>query len=224
MSTIDGAKDGHEADAPHDNPTLRTIRLDTVERALEDIAAGKAVVVVDDEDRENEGDIIFAASKATPELMAWTIRHSSGVICVPMPGEMLDRLEIPLMTPHNKDAYRTAYTLSVDARDGVSTGISAADRARGDVGLGLVDQGGHRDRQQVGLQQLALPGPLAVPQRRADRECGVQPGEDVEHRDPRAERRPVDVAGQAHQAAVGLDQQVVTRHFGHGSSAALPKN
>ncbi len=105
------------------------VRLDDVERAIADIAAGKAVIVVDDEDRENEGDIIFAASKATPELMAWTIRHSSGVICVPMPADMLDRLEIPLMTPHNKDKLRTAYTISVDARDGVSTGISAADRA-----------------------------------------------------------------------------------------------
>ena len=105
------------------------VRLDDVEDAIADIAAGKAVVVVDDEDRENEGDIIFAASKATPELMAFTIRHSSGVICVPMPADMLDRLEIPLMTPHNKDKLRTAYTISVDARDGVSTGISAADRA-----------------------------------------------------------------------------------------------
>ncbi|HWI42522.1 MAG TPA: bifunctional 3,4-dihydroxy-2-butanone-4-phosphate synthase/GTP cyclohydrolase II [Nocardioides sp.] len=106
-----------------------SVRLDPVERAIADIAAGKAVVVVDDEDRENEGDIIFAASKATPELMAWTIRYSSGVICAPMPGDMLDRLEIPLMTPHNRDKMRTAYTISVDARDGVTTGISAADRA-----------------------------------------------------------------------------------------------
>jgi len=105
------------------------VKLDDVERAIADIAAGKAVVVVDDEGRENEGDIIFAAAKATPELMAFTIRHSSGVICVPMPGDMLDRLEIPLMTPHNRDRLRTAYTISVDARDGVSTGISAADRA-----------------------------------------------------------------------------------------------
>ena len=105
------------------------IRLDSVEEAIAAVAAGEAVVVVDDEDRENEGDIIFAASKATPELMAFTIRHSSGVICVPMPADMLDRLEIPLMTPHNKDKLRTAYTISVDARDGVTTGISAADRA-----------------------------------------------------------------------------------------------
>ena len=106
------------------------VRLDSVERAIADIAAGKAVVVVDDEDRENEGDIIFAAEKATPELMAFTIRYSSGVICVPMAPQMLDRLDIPLMTPHNQDRMRTAYTVSVDAAYGVSTGISAADRAR----------------------------------------------------------------------------------------------
>ncbi|WP_051706654.1 bifunctional 3,4-dihydroxy-2-butanone-4-phosphate synthase/GTP cyclohydrolase II [Nocardioides aequoreus] len=105
------------------------IRLDDVADAIADVAAGRAVIVVDDADRENEGDLIFAASKATPELMAFTIRHSSGVICVPMPAEMLDRLEIPLMTPHNRDKMRTAYTISVDARDGVDTGISAADRA-----------------------------------------------------------------------------------------------
>ncbi|QCX27311.1 bifunctional 3,4-dihydroxy-2-butanone-4-phosphate synthase/GTP cyclohydrolase II [Nocardioides jishulii] len=107
-----------------------SIRLDSVEQAIADIAAGKAVVVVDDEDRENEGDIIFAASKATTELMAFTIRHSSGVICVPMPAAELAALDIGLMTPHNQDPLKTAYTVSVDARDGVSTGISAADRAR----------------------------------------------------------------------------------------------
>jgi 3,4-dihydroxy 2-butanone 4-phosphate synthase/GTP cyclohydrolase II len=105
------------------------VRLDTVEDAIAAIAAGRAVVVVDDEDRENEGDIIFAASKSTPELMAFTIRYSSGVICVPMMAETLDRLGIPLMTPHNRDRHRTAYTVSVDARDGVTTGISAADRS-----------------------------------------------------------------------------------------------
>jgi len=114
---------------PRRVPQHDGVRLDSVERAIADIAAGKAVVVVDDEGRENEGDIIFAAAKATPELMAFTIRYSSGVICAPMPAAMLDRLEIPLMTPHNKDKLRTAYTISVDARDGVTTGISAADRA-----------------------------------------------------------------------------------------------
>jgi 3,4-dihydroxy 2-butanone 4-phosphate synthase / GTP cyclohydrolase II len=103
--------------------------FDSVEETIADIAAGKAVVVVDDADRENEGDIIFAAAKATPELLTFTIRYSSGVICVPMEGADLDRLAIPLMTSQNRERMRTAYTVSVDARDGVTTGISAADRA-----------------------------------------------------------------------------------------------
>jgi 3,4-dihydroxy 2-butanone 4-phosphate synthase / GTP cyclohydrolase II len=111
-------------------PAVGGIRLDSVPRAIADIAAGKAVVVVDDADRENEGDIIFAASKATAELLAFTIRHTSGVICVPMPGDELDRLQLPLMTAQNKERMRTAFTVSVDARDGVTTGISAADRAK----------------------------------------------------------------------------------------------
>ena len=106
------------------------VRLDSIERALADLKDGKAVVVVDDEHRENEGDIIFAASKATPELMGFLVRHSSGYVCAPMPGTTLDRLDIPLMTAHNREMMRTAYTISVDARDGVTTGISAADRAR----------------------------------------------------------------------------------------------
>jgi 3,4-dihydroxy 2-butanone 4-phosphate synthase/GTP cyclohydrolase II len=106
------------------------VRLDTIERAVADIAAGKAVVVVDDEDRENEGDLVFAASKSTPALMAFTIRYSSGVICAPVTAPTLDRLGIPLMTPHNRERMRTAYTVSVDARDGITTGISAADRSR----------------------------------------------------------------------------------------------
>ncbi len=113
-----------------ETPDSAGTRLDEVERAIADIAAGRAVVVVDDADRENEGDIIFAASKATAPLMAFAIRHTSGVICVPMPGEDLDRLQLPLMTAQNKERMRTAFTVSVDARDGVTTGISAADRAR----------------------------------------------------------------------------------------------
>ena len=106
------------------------VELDDVPRAIADIAAGRAVVVADDADRENEGDIIFAASKATPTLLAFTIRHTSGVICVPMLGEDLDRLQLPLMMHQNNERMRTAFTVSVDARDGVSTGISAADRTR----------------------------------------------------------------------------------------------
>jgi 3,4-dihydroxy 2-butanone 4-phosphate synthase/GTP cyclohydrolase II len=107
-----------------------SVRLDSIERAIADFRDGKAIVVVDDEDRENEGDIIFAASKATPELMAFLVRYSSGLICAPITGEILDRLAIPLMTPHNREKMRTAYTVSVDARDGITTGISATDRAR----------------------------------------------------------------------------------------------
>jgi 3,4-dihydroxy 2-butanone 4-phosphate synthase/GTP cyclohydrolase II len=106
------------------------VRLDSIERAIADFREGKAIVVVDDEDRENEGDIIFAASKATPELMAFLVRYSSGLICAPITGEILDRLAIPLMTPHNREKMRTAYTVSIDARDGITTGISATDRAR----------------------------------------------------------------------------------------------
>src|SRR5699024_5814425 len=104
--------------------------LDPIERAVEEIAAGRPVVVVDDENRENEGDLIFAASKATPDLMAFLVRHTSGLVCAPITGETLDRLAIPLMTPHNRERMRTAYTISVDARDGIPTGISAADRAK----------------------------------------------------------------------------------------------
>ena len=101
----------------------------TIDQAVADIAAGKPVVVVDDADRENEGDLIFAAEMATPELLAFMIRHTSGVVCVPMEGPTLDRLDLPLMYEHNTERMRTAYTISVDAREGVSTGISAADRA-----------------------------------------------------------------------------------------------
>jgi 3,4-dihydroxy 2-butanone 4-phosphate synthase / GTP cyclohydrolase II len=103
--------------------------FDGVDRAIKDIAEGRPVVVVDDADRENEGDIILAASMATPELLAFMIRYTSGVICVPMPGAELDRLHLPLMTSQNTEHMRTAFTLSVDAREGVTTGISAADRA-----------------------------------------------------------------------------------------------
>ena len=105
------------------------VRLDSVERAVADIAAGRSVVVVDDEDRENEGDLVFAAGKATPALLGFMIRWTSGFVCVAVEGTMLDRLHIPLMTPHNRERMRTAYTVSVDARDGITTGISAADRA-----------------------------------------------------------------------------------------------
>lgn len=104
--------------------------LDTVQSAVDAIAAGGAVVVVDDESRENEGDIIFAAEHATEQLMGFTVRHTSGVICAPMSASRADKLNLPPMLAHNEDPKGTAYTVSCDARMGVSTGISAADRAR----------------------------------------------------------------------------------------------
>ena len=107
-----------------------TVEMDTVEQAITEIAAGHAIVVVDDASRENEGDIVFAASKATPELVAFTIRYARGLICVPMLGEDLDRLQLPPMTADNQEHMGTAFAISVDARDGITTGISAADRAR----------------------------------------------------------------------------------------------
>ncbi|MDO5744786.1 MAG: 3,4-dihydroxy-2-butanone-4-phosphate synthase [Micrococcaceae bacterium] len=106
-----------------------SIRLDSIQAAIGAMAAGQAVVVVDDADRENEGDIIFAAEFATPELMGWTIRHSSGVLCTPMSGERADAMGLPPMVVDNQDAKGTAYTVSCDAAHGTSTGISAADRA-----------------------------------------------------------------------------------------------
>src|SRR3954453_1726121 len=100
-----------------------------IEQAIADIAAGKAVVVVDDEDRENEGDLVFAAEKVTPELVAFMVRHTSGFICGPLTESECDRLDLPPMFHTNQDKRLTAYTVTVDAREGVSTGISAADRA-----------------------------------------------------------------------------------------------
>ena len=101
----------------------------SIEAAIADMAAGKPVIVVDDADRENEGDLIFAAEMATPELVAFMVRYTSGYICVPLTEEDCDRLELPPMYHTNQDKRGTAYTVSVDAREGVSTGISAHDRA-----------------------------------------------------------------------------------------------
>jgi len=101
----------------------------TIPEAIDEISQGRIVIVVDDADRENEGDLIMAAEKVTPESIAFIVRYSSGVICLPVVGERLDELEIPLMVTANTDLRRTAFTVSIDARRGISTGISAADRA-----------------------------------------------------------------------------------------------
>jgi 3,4-dihydroxy 2-butanone 4-phosphate synthase/GTP cyclohydrolase II len=103
--------------------------LSPIPLALEALRAGKPVIVADDENRENEGDVIISAQLATPEWIAWTVRHSSGFICAPMPADWADRLDLPPMVEVNQDARGTAYTVSVDASSGVTTGISAADRS-----------------------------------------------------------------------------------------------
>jgi 3,4-dihydroxy 2-butanone 4-phosphate synthase/GTP cyclohydrolase II len=103
--------------------------LGTIDEAVAAIAAGRPVVVVDDEDRENEGDLIFAAERATQELLAFMVRYTSGYICAPLTEADADRLELPPMYHTNQDRRGTAYTVTVDAREGVDTGISAADRA-----------------------------------------------------------------------------------------------
>ena len=104
--------------------------LSAIETALDQLRAGKPIIVVDNEDRENEGDIVMSAQHATEEWIAWTIRHTSGYLCAPMTADRAAVLNLPLMVQDNKDVRRTAYTVSVDAAQGVTTGISAADRAR----------------------------------------------------------------------------------------------
>ncbi|QIJ61566.1 bifunctional 3,4-dihydroxy-2-butanone-4-phosphate synthase/GTP cyclohydrolase II [Streptomyces sp. JB150] len=105
--------------------------LDPIEQAIADIAAGRPVVVVDDEDRENEGDLVIAAEKATPEIVAFMMSECRGLICAPMEGDELDRLRLPQMVADNTESMKTAFTVSVDAsaEHGVTTGISASDRA-----------------------------------------------------------------------------------------------
>ena len=101
----------------------------SIEEALEDIKAGRMVVIVDDEDRENEGDVMVAAEKATPEVINFMARYACGLICLSLTEERARRLKLPLMVRDNTSPYRTAFTVSIEARHGVSTGISAYDRS-----------------------------------------------------------------------------------------------
>ena len=105
------------------------MRYAPIEEAIEATARGEMVLVVDDEDRENEGDLIVAAEKVTPEHIAFMVRYTSGLICLPMTGERLDELGLPLMVMENTDSHKTAFTVSIDFAHDTTTGISAADRA-----------------------------------------------------------------------------------------------
>ncbi len=105
------------------------MRFATIPEAIEDVKKGKFVIIVDDEDRENEGDLIIAAEKTTPETINFMTLYARGLICMPITGQRLDELDIPLMVSNNKSKHSTAFTISVEAKHKVSTGISAADRA-----------------------------------------------------------------------------------------------
>ncbi|KAI5452488.1 3,4-dihydroxy 2-butanone 4-phosphate synthase [Naganishia albida] len=108
---------------------MSTFQFDPIEEALAAFKAGDFVVVMDDEGRENEGDLVIAASECTTKKMAWFIKHTSGYICISLPEERLQQLEIPMMVPENQERHKTAYTVTVDAKNGTTTGISAHDRA-----------------------------------------------------------------------------------------------
>ncbi|HEX2613730.1 MAG TPA: 3,4-dihydroxy-2-butanone-4-phosphate synthase, partial [Fibrobacteria bacterium] len=105
------------------------MRFDSVESAVADIRRGRPVVVVDDESRENEGDVVFAASKSTPAKINFLARHARGLICVALSADRVEKLSLPPMTDRNRARHETAFTVSVEAREGVTTGISAADRS-----------------------------------------------------------------------------------------------
>ena len=123
--------------------------LNSVEEIIADLRAGRMVIIIDDEDRENEGDLIMAAERATPEAVAFMIRHTSGIICVPMEEELLARLDLPQMVQANSESHRTAFTISVDLRLGTTTGVSSSDRAA--TIRGLADPA-------ATAQQFARPG------------------------------------------------------------------
>lgn len=103
--------------------------LSLIADIIADVRAGKPVIMVDDESRENEGDLIIAADRITPELVNFMIRHCCGLVCMPMEGAMIDRLALPPMTQDNRAKFQTAFTVSIGAREGITTGISAADRS-----------------------------------------------------------------------------------------------
>ncbi|MGW6446648.1 3,4-dihydroxy-2-butanone-4-phosphate synthase [Lentzea sp. NPDC055074] len=174
----------------------RTPGLDSVSAALADLRAGRPVIVVDDEDRENEGDLVMAAEHATPQALAFYVRHTSGLVCAPMAPEVADRMRLPLMVQDNEDPEGTAYTVSADSTHGIESGISAADRARtlcvladpastpGDVRRpghvfplraragGLAERRGHTEAA-VDLMRLAGKAPVAVISEVCDEDGGV---------------------------------------------------
>lgn len=121
---------------------------DIIDRCIADLRAGKPIIVVDSYDRENEGDLVIAAEKATTEVLAFIAREARGIMCIPTDGPILDRLDIPMSPSNNSDKFSTPFTVSIDARDDVTTGVSVSDRL---VTIGLV------------LDEATLPEQLAYP-------------------------------------------------------------
>lgn len=104
------------------------MKFGTIEEAVKDIQRGRFIIMIDDEDRENEGDIVIAAEKITPGRLNWMIKNARGILCVPVDGKRLDELEIPLMVKNNNDRFHTPFTVSVDAKNETTTGVSVPDR------------------------------------------------------------------------------------------------
>ena len=124
----------HSSPTSAPQPTDRNTRpmstpISTIPEILADLKAGKMVIITDAEDRENEGDLLMAAQFVTPEAINFMIKHARGLVCLPMAEELVDKLKLPLMTQHNGAQYGTNFTVSIEAAHGISTGISAADRA-----------------------------------------------------------------------------------------------
>ncbi len=154
---------------------MTTSKLNTIDEALQALQAGKPIIVVDDEDRENEGDLVVAAQFATAKMINFMAQHARGLICVALPGSTLDRLKIPMMVSQdgNSSAFASPFTVSVEARTGVTTGISASDRARTIQGL---------INPESTAEDIAMPGhifplrahPDGVLARRGHTEAGVE--------------------------------------------------
>ena len=107
----------------------RKPRLATVEESIHAVKSGKLIIIVDDEDRENEGDLMVAAEKITPDIINFMAKHGRGLICLPLTEDRLNELDLPLMVTENTAQFQTGFTVSIDAKEGVTTGISAYDRA-----------------------------------------------------------------------------------------------
>lgn len=170
------------------------VQFDPIESAVEEIRAGKFVIVLDDENRENEGDLICAADAITTEQMAWFIRHTSGFICVSLHPALIEQLEIPMMVPINTERNRTAYTVTLDYRHGTTTGISAHDRALSS-----------RKLSQAWRQSRSVSNGAVHPQ---------QNGDSLVDKD-RGPIRPIDFCRPGHLCPLRYTEGGVRRRRGH---------